>query len=329
MKLLNSTKSLVADTAILEAIKTIQERFPKKILGVYVTGSYANGYAVSTSDLDLYFVFDENLSKENEKLGEEINRQLENITPALDIAFRGLPSLLEMGEVGMRENYLHVFGEPVHLQIPSPSMEDYIYRRMHSGYLRMQLTRKTKPYTWPMDFPDDSGSLKGYDWREKISHNGKQFNSIKEIVVLTGWMATGLIAWKGNTYVPTKNHVVNLFKSFFDGPIATDFETTTEFCRTKLAYMAPDNKEDRQKLEALLPQVLKFENFFLENYQHFLIENLENTNPIRVRTSIIRLGEILYPNDLSLKALNNFATNNSSNKDVIEKSISQLVVERN
>ncbi len=269
-------------------------------------------------------MFDENLNKEDEKLGEEINTHLEYVVPALDIAFRGLPSLLEMGEVGIRENYLHIFGEPIHLKVSNPSMEDYIYRGMHSAYLRMQLTHKNKPYVWPLGFPDETNRYKGYDWREKIKVADKAFSSIKEIVVLTGWMATGLIAWKGKRFVPTKKHVSEIFKSTIGGQVADDFELITSLCRNKFEYMIPTSENDRKDLIDLLPKVLSIENYFLEQYQHFLIENLKNTSPVRVRTSIIRLGEILFPNGDSQEALRELSVHDSTEIEMIQKSLSQL-----
>jgi predicted nucleotidyltransferase len=324
MQLLASTNSASADEAILKTLEAVQLGFNKKLLSAYVTGSYANGYAVSTSDVDLFLVFEGTISKEDEKIRDEIYGQLEHITPSLDIAIRGLSNLLETGDEGMREYFLHIFGEPVHLQVPQPRIQDYAYRGMHVGYLRMQHTRKSKPYIWPMNYPEETGPLKGYDWREKIKVDGKSFDSIKEIVVLTGWMATGLIAWKGQTFVPTKNHVVKLFKDVVGGSMADDLELITNLCRSKLSYLVPESEEAYKELQDLLPKVLAFENFFLENYQDFLIENLKNESPIRVRTSIIRLGEIVYPNNRSLMALHEVSPNEPTYAGNLKQSIAQL-----
>jgi predicted nucleotidyltransferase len=326
--LLNSTGSQPADDAIVKALADVQSKFPKPVLSAYVTGSHANGYAVSTSDVDLYLVFAENLDKNDEQLAATINKELENIVPALDIVFRGLPKLLEEGEVGIKNHFLHIYGEPIHLKVPEPKMEDYAYRGMHVAYMRMELTRKKKPYTWPLAFPNEASPYKGYDWRERIQIAGKSHASIKEIVVLTGWISTGLISWKGKTYVPTKKEVPALFKSILGGQIAEDFQIITDLCRNKFKYVIPeaDSDSDRQELIDLLPKVLSIENYFLEQYQHFLIENLSNKNPIRARTSIIRLGEVVYPNNLSIEALRAFSPANESQEAALKKSTSFLEI---
>jgi len=44
MQLMNSTKSELADKAVLESLKFFQSKFPQKVLSICVTGSYANGY---------------------------------------------------------------------------------------------------------------------------------------------------------------------------------------------------------------------------------------------------------------------------------------------
>lgn len=324
MQLLNSTTSPAADEAIRFALRTVQELFPRALLSAYVTGSYANAYAVPTSDVDLFLVFDGTLSKKDEKLAQQIHSKLEHITPSLDLVFRGLSNLLEVGVVGMPDSFLHVFGEPLHQKIRPPAIEDYAYSAMHGGYLRMQLTRKSKPYRVPLKFPKERSSLKGYDWREKIHFQGKTFDSIKEIVVLTGWMATGLTAWKGRVFVPTKNQAVELFKSKIGGPFAADFETITQLCRNQCAYKVPENPKDFKDLQSLLPKVLAFENFFMENYQDFLIENLNSPNPIRVHTSLLRLGEIVYPNARSIQALQDLKLKDAKLEELSQKALKRL-----
>ena len=120
MFLLNSTNNIPADVAILKALEVIQREFPRPILSAYITGSYANGYAISTSDIDLYLIFKENLSKEEEELAEKLCDKLENVEPPLDIGFYGLPKLLEVGEIDMGKYFLHIHGESVHQKVSNP-----------------------------------------------------------------------------------------------------------------------------------------------------------------------------------------------------------------
>jgi len=324
MKLLNSTKNPVADAAIIKALEKVQSIYSQPVLSAYITGSYANNYIVKTSDVDLFLVFANNPSKEEGALQEQIMNETESIEPPMDIGFYGLPRLLEAGEVEMGKYCLHIYGEPVHEKIPNPNLADYIYHFMHTGYRRMTLSRKQEPYTWPLAYPNPEGEYKGYDWRTTLLA-GKELPSIKEIVVLTGWMATGLVAWRGSTFVPTKQQCPELFSKVIGGSVAKDFQEITDFCRTKLCYLLPEIEEDKKHLQELMPRVLGLENYFMAQYQEFLIENLKNGDPVRVLTSVIRLGLIHYPNSLSVEALKSFVPQNEKQEKALEKSLAELL----
>ncbi len=299
IELIGTTKDQMADICIQESLEVVTKEYDG-VISSYVSGSYANDYAIPTSDIDLYLIFNRDVSREEydeiEELGIKLKLEID-----MDLIPISLEKLKEIGIIGMKDFYLHVWGNKVDHQIPEPSLENEIYRGMHGAYLRMELTRKEKPYQYPLNYPNND-ELKGYDWRE-MTIKGVDKKSIKEIVVLTGWMATGLINWKAKKLVPTKKHCPQMFKEYIGGEVADAFSEITEYCRNKFHYLIPDSKQDFDILKSLLPKVLLIENYFLKEYQNFLIHNLNNENPIRVRTSIIRLGEILYPNIFSLEAL--------------------------
>lgn len=323
MILNNAITDHKANKAIIDTIEMIRKDFPKNLLSAYLTGSYANNYSVSTSDIDLCLVFNEDLSPEDFQLADKINADLELKDPSMDIAFYSLDTLLELGVYKMEETHLHLWGEPVHLKIPTPTIEDYSYRQMHGAYMRMALTRKKMPFIFPLEYPKNESKYKGYDWRT-MPIAGKSIPSIKEIVVSTGWMATALISWKGKTFVANKKECPRLFQQFIGGQSAEEFQDIVRFAREHLHYCLPSSEIDEKYLISLLPKVLKFENAFLEAYQYFLISNLNNPNSIRVQTSIIRLGEIKYPNNLSHEALSNFLPQNESQEKALLKTMTFL-----
>jgi len=86
----------------------------------------------------------------------------------------------------------------------------------------------------------------------------------------------------------------------------------------------PELLEKRRQLLELLPRVLNVENFFMQHYQDFLIENLQNSDLQRAKTSIIRLGEIHYPNNRSLEALQKLSNSEGLYAESLQKSLIAL-----
>ena len=323
MKLLHSTGNAAADAAVGAALELSFPHFSNPILSAYVSGSYGNGYAVPTSDVDLYVIFRDKLTKRDEEEYEKLESRLDAIEPNIDFIPYAKADLIQHGQVEMGKYFVHMWGEPTHLEVPNPLFDRYLHQCMHGPYQAMERTRKAKPYRWPLGFPNDQDSWKGYAWR-KMTVNGKECPSIKELVVLTGWMATGLIAWKGKKYVPSKRECPDLCDEVIGGEVAKAFRALTSLCRLKLHYLLPETEADREALRAVLPGALVIENYFLQEYQRFLIAGLNDADPVRARTAVIRLGEIFYPNGDSLAALRNFRPANESQEKAWERSVAQL-----
>jgi len=319
--LINTTKNALVDQYIKEGIDLVIAKHDGAI-AAYVGGSYANDYSIPTSDIDLYLFFDRDINREKYEEIEALNKNL-NCSIDLDLIAYGLDQVKKVGMPSLNESFLHVWGKDISDEIPTPSIENEAYRGMHGGYMRMSLTRKEKPYMFPLKYPVENQELKGYDWRD-LKVNGKEVKSIKEVVVLTGWMCTGLVNWAGRRLVPTKKHAPSLFKELFPGYISDAFEEVTHYCRNTFYYLVPTRKKDYKKLVSLLPNVLIIENFFLKKYQDFLIEYLLTNDPVRSNTSIVRLGEIIYPNDRSLKALESFNPQNNRQETNLVCSINAL-----
>lgn len=291
MHLLNTLKNEAADAGVLHALTKLCDSKLQPI-SAYVAGSYANGYAVPTSDVDLYVIFERSLTESEWEALNDIAKILEEQEPQIDLIVYELERLKDLGVVEMSRYFLHVWGRAIHQQIPNPPFNDYLYRSMHRAYVRMSETRKEKPFLWPLSYPNENEEYKGYAWR-KIVVDGKEQPSLKEIVVLTGWMATGLCAWLGKKYVPTKNHCCEIFSEVVGGEEARILREVTDFCRDQLHYQVPTTEVDRERLLGLLPGVLKIENLFLAAYRDFLIAHLKDPDPVRVETSKVRLGEII------------------------------------
>lgn len=240
------------------------------IISVFLKGSYANDYAIPTSDIDLLFVLEEELSKE-----KQIELFQKFPEGNLDLGFISLGKLKELGSVDLQTHARFLFGKNIQNDISRPKdLDEYIYKSMHGSFLFMERTRKNKPYHYPLEFPKPEDEFKGYAWR-RLNIKGIETASIKEMVVLTGWMASSLITWKGRIFVPSKKECPGLFEKIIGGEVADSFAKITHYCRNIFHYKIPSAKEDRRLVRDLCDDVLKIENYFLKEYLEYLSFSLQ------------------------------------------------------
>ncbi len=167
INLLHETQFQDVNRAIRDIIQVVLTRYPSRLLSIYLAGSYANNYQVPTSDIDLLFVFDNPLTEqEDDDLCDDIYEYRQaNKTPFyLDNSFYGLEELKQQGLIEMATYYRHLWGQQIHHEIPNPDIKQAAYSAMHDAYERMAFTRSSKPYRWPLGFPNES-EYKGYDCR--------------------------------------------------------------------------------------------------------------------------------------------------------------------
>lgn len=279
------------DQYLDEICPILAEKLPD-LKAIYLGGSYAHGYAIPTSDLDLSLFLDRDIEpKEHEMFYENYAAFIEDIQGQwpLDLGLYSIPQLRKSCSFDLERDYKKVWGKD--LVFPKPILELKAYKGMHGGFNRMKWTRKEGGIRFPLAYPDPASELKGYDWRT-LTLGDQEEKSIKEIVVLTGWMATGLIRWIGGEDVPTKKDCPVLFRRLIGGEAADHFTAITQLCREKLHYKVPTDPVELSELKGLLPRVLDFENFYMKNYLRFLRENLENEDPDRAEECKKRLGEI-------------------------------------
>ena len=133
---------------ILKGITDVFETvFPDRVQACYLRGSYAHGTAVSTSDVDVVFIFKEDfISCEEEERARRLCRQLSLIGSArLDAIARSEAQLLSDSDTGIPKSQVAIqvsikiaskllLGKDIREKIPLPSMGAYIRKCMHDVY---------------------------------------------------------------------------------------------------------------------------------------------------------------------------------------------------
>jgi hypothetical protein len=261
---LSIDKLLIVNTlkVIIGILETI---FPGRIRGYYLLGSYANGTAVVTSDLDITILFKGHAS-------EQLKEQVWNIgdyasqfaSIFLDLNPIGEDQLSDASEEGfhLRTGSRHLYGEDVRPAIPAIPIDTYIQSRLKAAYhFIVKVARNNEQTTFPLNFPDPNGEFYGYD-NDPIE--GRK--DTKLLVAIVTQVAAALVAHQARVYVPSKYDAIILYHQHINDEWVELIDDVFTTCRQQWAYRLPDEKLERKKLRQLCQRVLAFENYFLEIY---------------------------------------------------------------
>jgi len=202
--LLNSTGFGEIDQILIRVIKFFKKKFPDRILGYYLLGSYIDSSAVKASDLDIYLLFKNKLTnKERDYFNRllKINPQINSVVldlVAFDENFLSLNKQLEKdllyreGIVNLKLASLILYGYDIRSNILLPSMDEYIRVTMHTPYYFIKRARSAnKKIRFPLEYPNISQKYYGYAKKEE-DYPDKE--GIKLIVTITGWICTAIVA---------------------------------------------------------------------------------------------------------------------------------------
>ena len=316
---------------ILQGVVGIFETvFPDRIRGYYLVGSYADGTAISTSDIDLQIIFKHRFQNEQE---QEKARQIWDscwwISPiGLDTVILSEERILSRGSVSVKLVSLLVYGEDIREKIPLPPIEEYVRQSMYRlHYFLIRVVRKNlKVLTIPLDYPDPEGECYGYDYRIIIK-DGLRLRSPKGLINITGRIASAMIASQTKQYVASKNHCLKLYREYINDEWTSLLEEIEEKCRTRWEYLMPKDKEDLKQLRAICQQTLAFENHFLTTtYKDYLLAELLDADDSDKLVAVKRLGEVIYPDDEEVYgALGSLArSDNAELQEAVKETIEKI-----
>lgn len=283
ISLLNSTQNAKADRLLQNVIGLFEMVFAGRVRAYYVKGSYADNSPVGSSDIDLTLLFKGSFEAEAERaqveqlahycvgLSEiELDISLEDETKWRD---EGLWPNLQMGG-------LLVYGTEVRDQFEIVSVEQWTRDRMHSSYWRTaRLFERVVPLTYPLALPDPNAEFGGYDQRKVRLPDGREVNCTRDLIRLTGWAATALIAYQTGHYVSRKRDCHLLYRQLIGDEWAALLDEIYQKCRVEWNYLIPTDVAAHQELRDICQRTLNFENHFLTIYKKFALEQLEAADP--------------------------------------------------
>ncbi len=293
--LLEPTANEQTNNALRATIGIFETAFPGQIRGYYVEGSYADQSEVTTSDIDLVIVFKGDMA--------EVRTQVEALAHhcctlsfvELDIDLLDEKGLSTGATPYFKLGSVLIYGEDIRADLPLIPLIQWTRDRMHSSLWRtVHLFRRSEIVRYPLDYPDPSGEFYGYDQRKVRLRNGEEVNCTRDLIRLTGWSATALLAYRAGRYVARKSECHKVYQECFHDEWGQLLQDIYLYCRGKWQYLLPADPAERRQLRAICERTLAFENHFLQLYKEFLLSELRAEDGERKLFALWVLNQIVY-----------------------------------
>lgn len=325
VSLTNSTGYSQVDQIIQGVIGIFERIFPDRIRSYYLVGSYANGTAISTSDLDIHPLFKGGYSKKERSKARQIGWLCDLMTP-IELGISPKDDRQPVGYNGIFKLIGRlVYGEEVRDTFPIPSVDEYIRNCMN--VINQKDIRDREVLIYPLDFPDPEGEFFGYDQREVYSLNGAQYpKGTKDLIALLYQIIIPIVAIETHSYVLGKSEAFQLYRDHINDAWADFLTDIWETCRTQWEYCIPEEAHAKQKLRSICEKVLELENHYLLIYRDFWLKKLNDTSSLP--QALFRFTDVIYPDDEVLNALKAFEHSNERWMHIASDTIERIEQKR-
>ena len=296
--LLNTTGKEKVDEIICGIIGIFETVFPDRIRGYYLTGSYSDGSAVTTSDIDIYIVFKDSFTNGEEVLARQLWLYCRQICfVKIDLIRINEERLLRVGNIGVKLATLLMYGEDIREKIPLPVFDTYLQGVTEASFSYLAgALRDADSLVFPLDYPDPAGVFYGYDAKDWGTET-------KGLVSSVCRAATAIVALKGGRYVGKKSDSIKSYKDCINDEWTGFLEEMYEEGRERWGYRIPEDAVERDRLRELCRRTLAFENHYLSIYREYLLAQLRREDDSCRLFAVKRLGETIYADEEIIDAL--------------------------
>lgn len=310
VQLKNLTSYPAADRLLQGVVSLFESLFPGKIRAYYVVGSYAYGYAVPGSDIDMWIVFRETVRDDELHQARNVRRHcrlLASINLDIDIV-AGPPYNIQPHWASMSTQVklggLLLYGEDIQAEIPMIPMDDYARYHMHFAALRVvSLRNHPAQLRWPIAYPQQAEPFYGYAQPAGEAEGAAGTLSIREMLGCVTNMTNALVAFQGRSYVQNKAHCFSLHKACINDSWSDFLLEVFTKGNQQWHYRVPEDPQAQAELAALCRTVLDYENHFLGVYREFLLAELSISQPQPANLLIVDILEMLDISDHEIEVI--------------------------
>jgi hypothetical protein len=291
-----SSGSQSADDALRGLIGIFERFFPGRIRAYYAEGSYADRTAIAASDIDLVLIFKDRFADDEAGAARRLGAYCASLSAFeldLDIideqhADRGAFPTLKLASVLL-------YGEDVRDRLSLPPIGEWTRDRMHAAYwLIVQVFNRPTAVRYPLGYPRPDEMFFGYDQRMMQLPDGSRARCTRDLVRVTSWAATALIALQTGTYVVRKRDCHQRYHELIGDQWSELLREIYERCKHEWGYRIPETPGDRRELRAICARTLEFENHFLRIFKDFVLSELCGDDLEAHQHASWLLGQIPY-----------------------------------
>jgi hypothetical protein len=302
--LLHSTGHAQADCAVEGVVSRFENAFLKRVVGYFVEGSYADQTAIATSDLDLTIVFREQFTTtdERQQAHEVAIACCQLSTLELDITLAEEEKLRQGADPMFKLGARLLYGQDTRDAMPLIPMATWARQRMHAAYwLMINVFNRPQPVVAPLAFPDPQDPFYGYAARMMRLADGSTVPTTRNLIRVTGWIATARLAYEAQHYVVRKRDCVPAYRRLINDEWTTLLEQIDQRCRSAWRYRIPQTSVEQTELRLVLTDTLRFENHFLQCYREFLLGQLTGSDQVAHQEALRVLSNTFYADPAIMK----------------------------
>lgn len=257
------------------SIGLLETTFPGRIRAYYLTGSFAEGTAVTHSDLDMIIVFKGPFQPGEADQLRQLRHHASKLSPLrLDLTPKCEADLLAKGATGLKLAAQFLFGEDIREQIPFEPIEQYRHDVIR-GFTIYQREIRGEPETLaePVTYPDPTAAFYGY---EKFGnwHGGEHFSPGTRLLInLTTIGATASLTVLHGERAGSKKQAISKYQQLIGDEWGDWLAELYRLAKIDLGYDLPSDTAVRQQLRRLIQSTPQFENMVLARIQPYRSES--------------------------------------------------------
>lgn len=304
VKLSNTTGDREIDDLLAGIVGIYESTFPQRIRSYYVVGSYGDGTAVPSSDLDIGILFYEALTQsELDQFMDLIDHCNARSHVRLDIS--SLDEYHLRQATASMKAALPIFGDEMAFEsLPLEPIQDKIIRSLFMSVHYMWVLRgRSNNLFFPLSYPNEDSEFYGYDTFGEYLGGGEFGRGIRLIVSLVTMMTTTINALAKGKQVGSKKESVFTYYYDVDDEWADFVVDIYQFLNEQWHYQIPQHQDDRERLRQFCERLVHFENFLLAICRSYILKTLTSHDLMRLKYALDTLERVAYPSGDFKKAL--------------------------